>query len=90
MRMAVLLDPYNPQFLHAAVDGDLRYGEATGLRLFRKFGVRYSELHPCAEEVKMAYVGVRTMKNWLAPPHPCPITKSRLAAPECWGSPATN
>ncbi|MFQ5493902.1 MAG: tRNA dihydrouridine synthase [Phycisphaerae bacterium] len=36
------------------------YGERRACVLFRKFGVRYSELHPCHREVKMAYVGVRS------------------------------
>jgi nifR3 family TIM-barrel protein len=41
-----------------------RYGERNGRRLFRKFGVRYSELHPCRREVKVAFVAVRTAEDW--------------------------
>lgn len=32
------------------------YGEKKASVLFRKFGVRYSELHPCSADVKMAFV----------------------------------
>ena len=35
------------------------YGEKRASVLFRKFGVRYSELHPCHDEVKEAFVEVR-------------------------------
>ncbi len=34
-------------------------GEAMGAVLFRKFGVRYSELHPLNQDVKMAFLSVR-------------------------------
>lgn len=40
------------------------YGEANALRLFRKFGVRYAELHPCAKKVKLAFVAVKTPDDW--------------------------
>jgi tRNA-dihydrouridine synthase B len=42
------------------------HGEARARQIFRKFGVRYSELHPCAGEVKMAFVGVKTAADWQA------------------------
>ncbi len=32
------------------------YGDKKASVLFRKFGVRYSELHPCSADVKMAFV----------------------------------
>lgn len=35
------------------------YGEQKACVLFRKFGVRYAELHPCHRDVKMAYVAVK-------------------------------
>ena len=35
------------------------YGEAGAAMQFRKFGVRYAELHPQTHEVKMAFVAVR-------------------------------
>lgn len=35
------------------------YGEKKASVLFRKFGVRYSELHPCHDDVKKAFVAVR-------------------------------
>lgn len=35
------------------------HGEPKACVLFRKFGVRYSELHPCHRDVKMAYVAVK-------------------------------
>jgi len=40
------------------------HGEARGRQVFRKFGVRYSELHPCGKEVKMAFVAMRTAEDW--------------------------
>ena len=40
------------------------HGEANALKVFRKFGVRYSELHPCAGDVKMAFVAVKTADDW--------------------------
>ncbi len=40
------------------------YGEARARQVFRKFGVRYSELHPCAAEVKMAFLAVRAANDW--------------------------
>jgi len=40
------------------------HGEAVALRLFRKFGVRYSELHPATASVKMAFVRVCTREHW--------------------------
>ncbi|HVP10259.1 MAG TPA: tRNA-dihydrouridine synthase [Phycisphaerae bacterium] len=42
------------------------HGEAKARQIFRKFGVRYSELHPCAEDVKMAFVAARTAEDWRA------------------------
>ena len=36
------------------------HGDTGASVLFRKFGVRYSELHPCNDEVKMAFVAVRS------------------------------
>lgn len=38
------------------------WGAERGSVIFRKFGVRYAELHPVFEKVKMAYVAVRTPK----------------------------
>lgn len=40
------------------------HGEARARQVFRKFGVRYSELHPCGAEVKMAFLTVRTAEDW--------------------------
>ena len=49
------------------------YGAKKASVLFRKFGVRYSELHPCSGEVKMAFIAVKTpdafglvMERWYA------------------------
>lgn len=42
------------------------HGEALAGSLLRKFGVRYSELHPCAKEVKSAFLAVRTPDDWQA------------------------
>lgn len=40
------------------------HGEAMAGPLLRKFGVRYSELHPCASDVKMAFLAVKTPADW--------------------------
>jgi tRNA-dihydrouridine synthase B len=40
------------------------YGEVNARRLFRKFGVRYAELHPCAKKVKLAFVAVKSADDW--------------------------
>ena len=42
------------------------HGEARARQIFRKFGVRYSELHPCANEVKMAFIAVKKAADWQA------------------------
>ncbi len=42
------------------------HGEESAGPLLRKFGVRYSELHPCAKEVKSAFLAVRTPDDWQA------------------------
>lgn len=64
------------------------YGDDRAPRLFRKFGVSYSELHPCSHDVKMAFVAVNTLgdfhtllQRWYgdADAHP-PVT--RRARPE--------
>jgi len=33
-------------------------------RIMRKFGIKYSELHPCARQVREAFIGVRTPEDW--------------------------
>ena len=50
---------------HFALMGEL-YGEADARLRFVKFGVRYSELHPCGADVKMAFVAARTAEDWQA------------------------
>ncbi|HUN80895.1 MAG TPA: tRNA-dihydrouridine synthase [Phycisphaerae bacterium] len=42
------------------------HGEAMAGPLLRKFGVRYSELHPCHAEVKMAFLAVKNGEDWRA------------------------
>lgn len=42
------------------------YGDAVAGRMMRKFGIRYSEYHPSASEVKMAFVAVRSLADWQA------------------------
>jgi tRNA-dihydrouridine synthase len=41
------------------------YGERCG-SIMRKFGIKYSVLHPDAEEVRTAFVAVRKREDWLA------------------------
>ena len=42
------------------------HGEAMAGPLLRKFGVRYSELHPCSRDVKMAFLAVKRSEDWRA------------------------
>jgi len=42
------------------------YGEDRAAVLFRKFGVRYAELHPLYDKVKMAFVAVRSAESFRA------------------------
>jgi nifR3 family TIM-barrel protein len=49
--------------VHFALTSDL-HGERAAPALLRKFGVRYSELHPCPREVKAAFLAVRTTEEW--------------------------
>ncbi|QDV91887.1 putative tRNA-dihydrouridine synthase [Phycisphaerae bacterium RAS2] len=42
------------------------YGEKLAAPLLRKFGVRYSELHPCHAEVKRAFLAVADADGWHA------------------------
>ncbi len=41
-------------------------GESKARQVFRKFGVRYSELHPCHDDVKRAFLAVQTADDWQA------------------------
>lgn len=50
---------------HYALMAEL-HGEALAGPLLRKFGVRYSELHPSAHDVKMAFLAVKTQQDWRA------------------------
>lgn len=40
------------------------HGESAAGPLLRKFGVRYSELHPCHADVKMAFLAVKNAEEW--------------------------
>ncbi len=42
------------------------HGERLGPRIMRKFGIKYSEYHPRALEVRNAFVGVKTAADFLA------------------------
>lgn len=42
------------------------HGEKLAGRLMRKFGIKYSELHPAGEEVRDAFVRSKTRDDWLA------------------------
>jgi tRNA-dihydrouridine synthase len=50
------------------------HGEQLAGKLMRKFGIKYSELHPCGKEVRDAFVAVKTVEDfqgvlakWYAP-----------------------
>lgn len=42
------------------------HGEARAGRIMRKFGIKYSELHPFAGEVRAAFIAVKTTADWQA------------------------
>lgn len=75
------------------------YGEEDARRQFTKFGVRYSELHPCAGEVKRAFLGIQApadrtalLDRWYGPESNYPPVTRRarpealIAAGATWGN----
>jgi len=40
------------------------HGEHLATRLMRKFGIKYSELHPCARQVRDAFIHARDAVQW--------------------------
>ena len=42
------------------------HGEARAGRLMRKLGIKYSELHPSAAQVRAAFIAVKTNRDWQA------------------------
>ena len=61
------------------------YGPDRAPCLLRKFGVRYSELHPCHADVKMAFLTVNNAADWQAmldlwygDEHEYPVVERRL------------
>lgn len=44
----------------------MHHGEKLAAPLLRKFGVRYSEMHPCHAEVKRAFLAVTNADEWRA------------------------
>ena len=42
------------------------HGERLAARIMRKFGIKYSELHPCAIQVRDAFVRARSAAEWHA------------------------
>lgn len=40
------------------------HGEARAGRIMRKFGIKYSELHPCRRDVREAFIRARTTQDW--------------------------
>lgn len=42
------------------------YGEVRGSRMMRKFGIKYAEYHPHADEVKRAFIAVHNAAEWHA------------------------
>lgn len=48
---------------HFKLCEDLHDGDAS--RIMRKFGIKYSELHPAAEQVKMAFIRASRRDEWM-------------------------
>ncbi len=69
--------------LHFAESLDA-HGERLAPRIMRKFGIKYSEYHPCALEVRNAFVGVKkasdfqaVLDEWYDPSRDWPPVKRR-------------
>jgi nifR3 family TIM-barrel protein len=45
---------------------DARHGPRRAPRIMRKFGIKYSELHPYAEQVRTAFIRSRCREDWLS------------------------
>jgi len=61
------------------------YGERVAGRIMRKFGIKYSELHPHAMEVRDGFIGAKNVGDWQAvldkwydpsKPWPAPVRKT--------------
>jgi tRNA-dihydrouridine synthase len=48
---------------HFALSAKL-YGEHRAVTTMRAFGVKYSLLHPCSEQVRQDFVQVKTVADW--------------------------
>jgi tRNA-dihydrouridine synthase len=60
------------------------HGERLGTRLMRKFGIKYSEMHPAGTEVRDAFIRVKhtrdleaVLAEWYAPDKPWPTTRRK-------------
>lgn len=42
------------------------HGPERAARVMRKFGIKYSELHPCGHEVRDAFIGIKKAADWEA------------------------
>ena len=73
------------------------HGEQYAGRLMRKFGIKYSELHPHAREVRDAFVNVHTcaewqaaLKKWYDPDKAWPATRHRTGPGDLIAAGATS
>lgn len=63
------------------------HGPQKAARVFRKFGIKYAELHPNEKEVKFAWIGasgldglLRVLDQWYDPTRPWPPGKRKVGA----------
>lgn len=61
------------------------YGETTAGKVMRKFGIKYSELHPLSSDVRAAFIAVKTaaefmaaLERWYDPLVDWPVVKRRI------------
>lgn len=52
--------------LSLVVNRGMRRGDEATSKLMRKFGIRFSQHHPRAEEVRQRMIGINSMRDWLA------------------------
>lgn len=52
--------------LSLVVNRGMRRGDEATSKLMRKFGIRFSQHHPRAEEVRQRMIAINSMRDWLA------------------------
>jgi tRNA-dihydrouridine synthase len=64
-RSPTLLEQRDTLLAHLALAMSL-HGEPHAARLMRKFGIRFSQHHPAAEQTKQAFIACTSLEAWHA------------------------